>query len=172
LYWIYGTRDLSYLSDLLSFREKCCSKTSGLNILDSKQGFCENLSAVGFSDNSVDAVVVTLVLCSVNDQEKSIAEIRRVLKPGGKFFYMEHILADESRQWHRMFQKALMTGGFWPFVADGCCTDRSTDLEMESAGFIELQQKRYDLPLGKELPIQFRIMGKVVQPHVMGVATK
>ena len=82
----------------LSFREKCCSKTSGLNILDPVQGFCENLSAVGFSDNSVDAVVVTLVLCSVNDQEKSIAEIRRVLKPGGKFFYMEHILADESRQ--------------------------------------------------------------------------
>ena len=110
----------------LSFREKCCSKTSGLNILDPVQGFCENLSAVGFSDNSVDAVVVTLVLCSVKDQEKSISEIRRVLKPGGKFFYMEHILADESRQWHRMFQKALMTGGFWPFVADGCCTDRST----------------------------------------------
>ena len=46
------------------------------------------------------------------------------------------------------------------------------DLAMESAGFIKLQQKRYDLPLGKELPIQFRIMGKVVQPHVMGVATK
>ena len=45
-----------------------------------------------FGDNSVDAVIVTLVLCSVEDVPKVLSEVKRVLKPGGKFYFFEHVL--------------------------------------------------------------------------------
>ena len=90
-----------------------------------RQGYGEDLAAAGIEDNSVDAVIMTLVLCSVNDQIKCIKEIQRVLKPGGKFFYMEHIIADEGNKL-RFVQTAFMQGGFWPCLFDGCCTDRDT----------------------------------------------
>src|SRR5919197_125579 len=62
--------------------------------LDFVQAFAENLP---FEDNSFDTVVSTLVLCSVRDQDQALAEIRRVLKPGGELIFMEHVRADEDR---------------------------------------------------------------------------
>ena len=62
------------------------AKFPKLEIKEMKQGFCEDLSSTGISDASVDAVVMTRVLCSVKDQKKCLEEIKRVLKPGGKFF--------------------------------------------------------------------------------------
>merc|ERR1712192_246304 len=58
-------------------------------------GVGEDLAAAGIADSSVDAVVMTLVLCTVDDQIKTLSEVKRVLKPGGKFYYMEHIIAQE-----------------------------------------------------------------------------
>lgn len=56
-------------------------------------GVAENLQ---FSDNSFDTVVVTLVLCSVQDRKKALDEIYRVLKPGGNLIFIEHILSSEK----------------------------------------------------------------------------
>src|SRR5664279_1133013 len=51
-------------------------------------------------DGSVDAVVSTLVLCSVSDQDTVLREVKRVLRPGGRFVFIEHVAApDHSRQW-------------------------------------------------------------------------
>eukprot|EP00092_Neocalanus_flemingeri_P003012 GFUD01003221.1.p1 GENE.GFUD01003221.1~~GFUD01003221.1.p1 ORF type:complete len:259 (-),score=78.26 GFUD01003221.1:187-963(-) len=147
------------------------SKFPKLDIKDIKEGFGEDLSAAGIADESVDAVVMTLVLCSVQDQLKCLEEIKRVLKPGGKFFYMEHIIGDEGST-IRTVHKLLMIGGFWPFMADGCCTDRATDKVMETAGFGKLEQKKYDLPISEDAAIPFKICGGIVKPHLMGVATK
>ena len=94
-----------------------------LDIKDLKIGYGEDLAAAGIDSNSVDAVVVTLVLCSVQDQAKCFSEIKRVLKPGGKFFYMEHILDDANSQL-RMVQQILTTIGFWQWGFAGCCLDR------------------------------------------------
>lgn len=57
------------------------------------QGYAENLP---FNDHSFDTVIVTLVLCSVSDVEQSLREIKRVLKPGGRYLFMEHILPKPS----------------------------------------------------------------------------
>ena len=58
------------------------------------KGFAEDLSQ--FPDESFDAVIETLVLCSVNNVEDSLQEIQRVLKPGGLFCYLDHVKGPES----------------------------------------------------------------------------
>jgi len=146
---------------------------SELEIGEIKEGFGEDLAGAGFKDESVDAVVMTLVLCSVADPKKCIKEIKRVLKPGGKFFYMEHIAADSKSQYGlRLLQNILMLGGFWPFMADGCCTNRATDVTMSNAGFTDVNQKNYDLPIENEERWNLKLLGRIVKPHVMGIATK
>jgi len=131
----------------------------------------EDLVAAGVADSSVDAVVMTLVLCTVDDQIKTLSEVQRVLKPGGKFYYMEHIIAQEGRAL-RFLQQGLMLGGFWTFLVDGCCADRPTDKVMEKAGFSKVDQRRYDLPLQSSDNWIFKAPATVIQPHVLGVATK
>ena len=85
-----------------------------------KIGYGEELP---IEDNSMDAVVMTLVLCSVTDQQKCLKEIKRVLKPGGKFFYMEHIVDDQDAGL-KLFQEVFTTIGFWQWAFAGCCIDR------------------------------------------------
>jgi len=147
------------------------AKFPKLDIQDMKQGVGEDLAAAGVADSSVDAVVMTLVLCTVDDQIKTLSEVKRVLKPGGKFYYMEHIIAQEGRAL-RYLQQGLMLGGFWTFLVDGCCADRATDQVMETAGFSKVVQRRYDLPLQSSNNWIFKAPATVIQPHVLGVATK
>merc|ERR1712226_638192 len=134
------------------------------------QGGGEDLAAAGVEDNSVDCVVMGLVLCSVSSQARCLQEILRILKPGGKFFYMEHIVA-ETGTFTDTVQKVLMTGGFWQFLSDGCYLDRDTDKEIKAAGFSSVEQTRYQLPLPKD-GLFLRVMGFPVTPHLRGVATK
>ncbi len=63
--------------------------------------------ALGLDDGSADAVVATLVLCSVPDPEAVLTEIQRVLRPGGRFAYLEHVAADDATRdlrWQRFFE--------------------------------------------------------------------
>ena len=50
-----------------------------------------------FADDSFDTVVSTLVLCGVDDQEQALREVRRVLRPGGRFLFIEHVRSDEPK---------------------------------------------------------------------------
>jgi len=147
------------------------SKFKSLQINDPKQGYGEDLREAGIEDNSVDVVVMTLVLCSVSSQEKCFKEIQRVLKPGGKFYFMEHIIADEGDNL-RYVQKALMQGGFWPFMFDGCCLDRDTPkMIKEIGGWSKIDQNKYDLPEPKQGAL-FKFLRNFIRPHVYGVAVK
>jgi len=112
-----------------------------LKVQDLLQGFGEDLAAAGIKDSSVDCVVMTLVLCSVANPVQCLQEILRVLKPGGKLFYMEHIAAEKGSVTETV-QKILMTGGFWKFIGDGCCLDRRTDMLIKDAGFSSVAQTR------------------------------
>jgi ubiquinone/menaquinone biosynthesis C-methylase UbiE len=79
-----------------------------------------------FPDASFDTVIETLVLCSVSDLETALREIMRVLKPKGRFIYIDHVLPDE---------KALATlfkgiNHFWPHIASGCNVTRTPHLSI------------------------------------------
>jgi len=119
-----------------------------------RQGFADHLD---FADASVDAVVSTLVLCSVEDVAGSVAEIRRILKPGGNFVFLEHVAATEdssARRWQRRIAP------FCVYLADGCHPDRETWRAIETAGFTDVQIEHFRVPL------------PAIGPHIEGVATK
>lgn len=113
--------------------------------------------SIPFPDNKFDAAVSTLVLCSVEDVEKSLAEILRVLKPGGRFYFIEHVAAPEQSRLHTL-QNWITP--FWKFIADGCHPNRETAELIKKSGFTDLniERTRIDLP--------------VVSPHIIGSAEK
>jgi len=146
------------------------NKYKNLDIKPMKQGYGEDLAAAGFQDDSIDVVVMTLVLCSVNDQNKCYEEIHRVLKPGGKFLYLEHIIADEGSML-RTVQQLLMKEGFWQFMFDGCCLDRDTFATVKAfQGWSKVEQEKFYLP--EPAKPFFKVISQAIKPHVMGVATK
>ncbi|KAF7652913.1 hypothetical protein LDENG_00090700 [Lucifuga dentata] len=71
----------------------------------------------GVEDESVDVVVCTLVLCSVNNVQSVLQEARRVLRTGGAFYFMEHVVADPS-SWTYFFQHVLQP--LWYYLGDRC----------------------------------------------------
>lgn len=107
---------------------------------------------------SVDTAVVTLVLCSVADPPAVLAEVRRVLRPGGRLLFMEHVRADDPRL--ARWQDRL--AGAWSRVAGGCRPNRRTFAAIEAAGFEPEAVEAYDLRPG--IPL--------VRPHVEGVAVR
>lgn len=114
---------------------------------------------IPIADNSADAVVCTLVLCSVNDPVKAVAEIKRVLKPGGKLVLIEHVAAPRGTGL-RIAQN--LSNPFNRLMADGCNCNRETWTTIEQGGFSEVS-------LSHE-----RIKGtmKLHAPHIMGYAIK
>ena len=83
-------------------------------------------------DGSVDAVVSTLVLCSVRPLDRALSEIRRVLRPGGQLHVIEHVAAAPGTQLRRV-QNLLAPA--WSRVGGGCSLTRSTRELLEAAGF-------------------------------------
>lgn len=112
---------------------------------------------IPLEDESMDAVVSTLVLCSVTDLQQTLHEIKRVLKPGGTFLFMEHVAAPEHT-FLRRIQRWIKP--LWRLVADGCRPDRETWKAIEDAGFDHITIEHFRLPL------------PVVGPHIMGRAVK
>jgi SAM-dependent methyltransferase len=89
-------------------------------------------SAIPADDGSVDAAVLVWVLCSVPDPAAALAEVRRVLKPGGELRFYEHV-----RSPHLAF-RALQRAGdrlFWTRALGGCETARDSVAAIEAAGF-------------------------------------
>lgn len=84
-----------------------------------------------FDAGRFDAAVTTFTLCSIPRVERALAEVRRVLRPGGRLHYMEHGLAPEPRV--RRWQRRLTP--LQRVVADGCHLDRNIRALLEAAGF-------------------------------------
>ncbi len=109
------------------------------------------------ADETVDAVVSTLVLCSVTDVRRALDEVKRVLRPGGRFVFLEHVAADRGAR-TRTIQKLVRP--LWTWAGDGCRPDRELWIDLERAGFstLHLEHFRLNLP--------------VVGPHIMGYGVK
>lgn len=102
------------------------TRRSGLASVTWIAGIAEDLP---FPDKSFDAVVCTLVLCSVTDVEQALAEAHRVLRDQGRLIFFEHVV---SRRLHKV-QNLL--NPLWKFIADGCNLNRDTRAHIETAGF-------------------------------------
>ena len=97
-----------------------------------------------YEDESFDTVVSILVLCSVPDHERTLAEIRRVLKPGGELRIFEHVRS--KRWWVYRLQQAA-TPAFW--LIDGERLDRDTGEAVRRAGFtVEVNEEVEKKDLG------------------------
>ena len=87
---------------------------------------------IPLEDASVDSVLVAYVLCSVDDPRRALAEIQRVLRPGGTLHVLEHVRA-EPGSWIATLQRAVRP--VWPRFAGGCRVDRDTGSVLADAGF-------------------------------------
>lgn len=95
--------------------------------------------ALPFRAGSFDTVVSSLVFCSVGDPRRGLAEVRRVLRPGGFLRMMEHVRA--RGRLHGRFQDWAQPA--WTWVTGGCRPNRDTESEVEAAGFsIEREDRR------------------------------
>lgn len=117
------------------------------------------LADTPIADNSQDVVLCTLVLCSVPNLESTLQDILRVLKPGGRFLFIEHVIAPPGSLLRKV-QTGL--GPVWQVIGDGCQLDRDTGKVIESSGFAAVEYETFDAPV----PIA------VVKPHIIGVAVK
>jgi ubiquinone/menaquinone biosynthesis C-methylase UbiE len=108
-----------------------------------------------FPDASFDAAVAALVLCSVPSQASALAELRRVVRPGGELRFYEHVVARAPR--YARFQRAV--GRVTPRLAGGCHPDRDTGAAIEEAGFRLERVRRFVVPSLVELPVAPRILG-------------
>jgi ubiquinone/menaquinone biosynthesis C-methylase UbiE len=108
-------------------------------------------------DSSLDAIISTFVLCSVPDPHVVLQEVLRVLRPGGRFVFIEHVAAPRGtalRQRQAFFSPlSLMLG-------DGCHPDRKTGATIEQAGFAHTEIEHFRLPV------------LLYRPHIAGRATK
>lgn len=111
-------------------------------------------------DGSFDAAVASLVLCSVSDQPTALAELRRVLTPGGELRFYEHVVS--RRRVARTVQHVL-DATIWPRIAGGCHLGRDTAAAIVAAGFEIERIERFPFSPARFVP---------GAPHILGVARR
>ena len=111
-------------------------------------------------DESFDAGVASLVLCSVPDPAKALGELRRAIRTGGELRFYEHVIA--NRKLAARLQR-LADATFWPRIAGGCHLTRDTRKAIADAGFVIESEDRFPFTPGAPVP---------PIPHILGVARR
>ena len=112
-------------------------------------------------DESIDTAVASLVLCSVPNQDRALAELHRVLRPGGELRFYEHVIADTQPK--RLVLQLADRSGIWPRLFGGCHPARDTGAEIARAGFQVQSSERIMFAASRFEP---------AIPHILGVAHK
>jgi ubiquinone/menaquinone biosynthesis C-methylase UbiE len=118
-------------------------------------GIAEALPA---PDAAFDAVVASLVLCTVADPDRALAEVRRVLRPGARLRFYEHVRATDPRlaRWQDRLERP------WSWLVGGCHPNRDTVAAITAAGLHIVALDRFELPA----------MPALARSHVLGVAER
>jgi ubiquinone/menaquinone biosynthesis C-methylase UbiE len=111
-----------------------------------------------FADATFDGVVVTMTLCTVSDQAQVLAEIQRVLKPGGRYHFLEHVASCDPKA--RRTQQRL--NSLSRLVGCGCNLNRETEQAIVRSGFLIDEIERL---VSKDMPIHPELY-----PIILGVA--
>lgn len=125
--------------------------------IDVVDGVADALPA---ADGEFDAAVASLVLCSVPDQACALAELARVLRPGGELRFYEHVVS------HRQALARLMRladATIWPRISGGCHCARDTSAAIVAAGFTVDSEERFSFASSPPLP---------AVPHILGTARR
>lgn len=142
----------AHMRQKLKIKSSRCKQTN-IEILNNKA------ESIVFADESFDAVICTLVLCSVNHLEKTLSEVYRILRPQGKLYFIEHVAATHNikrYQWQRRL------AFFWKHIAAGCHITRHTEDAIIQAGFKFIEINRQSM----------RGVPAIVRPSIRGVAVK
>jgi ubiquinone/menaquinone biosynthesis C-methylase UbiE len=117
--------------------------------------------ALPVDDASMDAGVVTAVLCSVPDPAAALGELRRVIRPAGELRFFEHVAARSPRL--ARVQRAL-DATIWPRVNGGCHTHRDTEAAIRAAGF--------DIEACDRFSFRAHVLAAPVAPRILGRARR
>jgi ubiquinone/menaquinone biosynthesis C-methylase UbiE len=132
----------------LERRAKQAGTASSVMVADAEQ--------LPFEENSFDTVVSTLVLCTVDHPQQAISEIARVLRPGGKLLFLEHVRSDSPglARWQDRLHRP------WHAFAAGCNANRPT-VEMLRESPLRVEDVEHD---------RWKWMPALVHPLAIGVA--
>lgn len=126
-----------------------------ISVIDGEAG---NLPA---EEGSFDAAVSALVLCTVPDQQRALAELFRVIRPGGELRFYEHVIAEApAAAWIQRLGDRML----WPRIAGGCHLARDTQSAIERAGFQIRRCERFEFRFVPLLPPDPHILGVGVRP--------
>lgn len=113
-----------------------------------------------FDDESFDCVVSTLVLCTVDDPEQTVAEVARVLRPGGRLLCLEHVRSSSSERLARWQDRLDLP---WGWFAGGCHPNRDTARILRASRLDVESLDHGEMP--KEI-------GPLIRPMISGAVTK
>lgn len=139
-------------------RRKLAEKSRALH-WDRAEVVDASLEDLALPSGAFDVVVGTLVLCSVPRLDHALAEIHRVLRPGGRFVFLEHVAAEDRParlKWQRRVEP------LWRRISGNCHLTRRTAAAIEAAGFALTELKRESM----------RKAWPLVRPTIRGVAVK